>query len=183
MQDKEGSLETRTTKAMIECNQVHHRVFDLMMSGLKLYRTQHHTLLFVSRNPAISQTRIANDMKKSPAAVAVTLKKLEADGYVSRLPDEKDGRFHQVSITEKGQALLECTRERFNRVEEAAFTGFSPEELQNFYEMLGRVTQNMRNLEREIKNERKASGALPACQTECEADGAAACQVNSQEDC
>lgn len=158
MQDKEGSLETRTTKAMIECNQVHHRVFDLMMSGLKLYRTQHHTLLFVSRNPAVSQTRIANDMKKSPAAVAVTLKKLESDGYVTRLTDKNDGRFHQVSITEKGQALLDCTRERFNRVEEAAFAGFSKEELENFYDMLGRVTQNMKNLEQDIKKERSEAG-------------------------
>ena len=155
MPDQEETLVSRTTKALIECNLVHRRVFDMAMNDVtRLYRTQHHTLQFVRENPGVSQTKIAKEMRTSPAAVAVTLKKLEADGYIVRLADQKDGRYNQVSVTPKGQRVLDMADERFHLVEAAAFTGFSEEEQRAFLSLLNRVTQNMKDLEERVRSER-----------------------------
>ena len=90
---------------------------------------------------------LAEHLEISTAAVATTLKKLEADGYILRRADPADSRFNKIVLTDSGVRLVDTTRQFFDEVDRAMFVGFSEAEraaLQGFVE---RMAQNMRNYE------------------------------------
>ena len=71
---------------------------------------QHMMLVNVSKmsesGSLPSQRELARAMHLSPATVTATLKLLELDGYVRRIPDADDQRVNRVALTESGEALM-----------------------------------------------------------------------------
>lgn len=98
--------------------------------------------MMLGRNPNRSQTEIAEKLDISPAAVAVSLKKLEKSGYISRQCDENDNRVNSIEITEKGKMTILVSEKYFSEMEEALLQGFSGEELLQFEDYMGRMMQN-----------------------------------------
>lgn len=81
------------------------------------------------------------------ATIAVTLKKLEKGGYISRTVDERDNRFNQITVTEKGQQVVKDSRRIFSEVENAMFSGFSEEEFTAMGGYFDRIMENLVRLE------------------------------------
>ena len=71
----------------------------------------------ISRNPNASQNDIARQMDISAATVAVALKKLESGGYISKEVDEEDNRLNKITITEKGNKVVEQSKQIFEMIE------------------------------------------------------------------
>ena len=88
-----------------------------------------------------------------PAAVAVTIKKLENAGYIERKSDENDSRRNSVSLTKKGEEILTNTKKLVDAVDRRMFEGFSSEEYEVFTRCLDKMQKNLSEFEKEKKNE------------------------------
>lgn len=82
------------------------RCIDRKVKDTGVYRSQHRILMMLGAHPDFTQTMLAEKLEVSPAAVAVSLKKLEKSGHISRACDELDNRMNRVVITEKGKKPL-----------------------------------------------------------------------------
>lgn len=125
-------------------NRLHHALAETKVSTLGLHRSQRWMLLTINFNGNISQKELAKRMEISPAAVTVTLKKLEAQGYIERAQSEDDSRVNNITVTEKGRDIIARTGAIFDEVDANTFEGFSEEELESLLGYLGRISNNLK---------------------------------------
>lgn len=118
------------------------RVIGRKVEGTGLYRSQHRLLMILGSHPDSSQTAIAEKMEISPPAVAVTLKKLEKGGYISRQCLVQDNRVNEIVVTEKGQRAIDESIICFQEIEAAILNGFSEEEMEQLGSFLERMIKN-----------------------------------------
>ena len=98
-------------KKFIALDREHHRLLEREVGASGMHRSQHAMLLYIKRcSHAPTQKELAELLLISPAAVAVTMKKLENAGYIERKSDENDSRRNSVSLTEKGEEILTNTK-------------------------------------------------------------------------
>jgi DNA-binding MarR family transcriptional regulator len=92
----------------------------------------------------MSQLALAEKTHFSTPTVSILLRKMEKEGYVARVPDERDRRVMLVSLTEKGIAF---DREHLNRISEndrRATAGFTLEEEALLVSLLARIEENLK---------------------------------------
>lgn len=123
-------------------DQIMKRVIGRKVEGTGLYRSQHRLLMILGSHPDGSQTAIAEKMEISPSAVAVTLKKLEKGGYISRQCLVQDNRVNEIVVTEKGQRAIDESIICFQEIEAAILNGFSEEEMELLKSFLERMIKN-----------------------------------------
>lgn len=138
----------------------HKKYIDHRVSDLGMYENQHHLLMYLERNPNVSQTHLARELNISTAAVTTSLKKLEAEGYITRSMDEKDNRYNQVEITQKGREIICQSLQIFQETDRNTFDGFSREELSQLCGYLERIYENM-------KAQRTANLGIAAARKKC----------------
>ena len=135
-------------RAFIMAGHMHRSAVDGARETLGLHRSQHMMLVYLQRcaEPP-TQKKIAQEFEISAAAVAVTLGKLEAAGYVTRQTGETDSRCKRVMLTEQGREILKKTRERFREADACAFRGFSSQDIAQMRAFLLRMKENLRETE------------------------------------
>ena len=112
---------------------LHRCAFDRTVRNLDIHRSQHMVLMHLSHfNEPISQKQIAEKFGISSAAIAVTLKKLEKKGLIQKTPDDKDGRFNRILLTDQGVNLTKITHKVFSDIDRLMFQGLSEKELEIF---------------------------------------------------
>lgn len=156
-QDKsrEQTREQRILEWYFRLNRLHRKVVEQELSTTGVYRSQHRILMCLAKNPHISQTELAERQEVSTSAIAVSLKKLQQGGYIQKELDQRDNRFNQICITEKGQKVVEESRNIFQRIEEEMFRGFSDEELKVFGDTLEQICGNLERISKGEKQESK----------------------------
>ncbi len=139
---------------LIQTNLTHKRIIEKRTSGTDLHRSQHRMLMHISKYENIpSQKEIAEHFDISPAAVAVTLKKLEAEGYVERTRGaDGDTRQNAISITQKGRKEITDTREFFDYVDNTMFCNFTDEEFDTLITLLKKANANLRAIDSPCDN-------------------------------
>ncbi len=93
---------------------------------------------------------------KAPT-ISVTLQKLEADGYVTRKPDENDLRAMRVYLTDKGKALEDGLKKRVEEEEKSAASVLTEEECETLCELLLKIRGNMLT---ELEKDEKKGNSL-----------------------
>ena len=122
----------------------HKSVVDWFVNETNLHKSQHRLLMNLARlGNNVSQRDLAETLNITPAAVAVTLKKLEKNGLVGRKMAEKDNRYNEVVLTEKGKKIVKESYKVFKYADEKMFDGFSLEELNAFEGYLNRIKDNL----------------------------------------
>jgi len=129
----------------------HRRIMQNYLDETGVYQAQHRLLMEISRNPNISQNDIAKLMDVSAATVAVSLKKLEKGGYINKVMDEEDNRLNKITVTEKGNRVVEHSKRIFQSVDRKAFDGFTEEEKHTLFALLQKLNTNLDRMEDEIK--------------------------------
>lgn len=119
----------------------------------EIYRSQHRLLMNLGENPNCSQNELAARLEISPAAVAVSLNKLEKGGYIARRTDAEDHRSNRVSITDRGNQVISRSIQIFDEVECGMFEGFTSKEMEQFYEFLQRAYRNLSRMQEEMMAE------------------------------
>lgn len=134
---------------LMQANHTHRRVIEKRTTVTGLHRTQHFMLMHISKYDNIpSQKEIAKHFDISPAAVAVTLKKLEQDGYIERTRGaDGDTRQNAIRITDKGKNEITATQKYFDYVDNIMFNNFTEEEFNTFISLLDKAINNLRTLD------------------------------------
>lgn len=149
--EKRQYLRTLTEQArdrFIVVDRMHHCALDRYMADSGLHRGQFFMLNHLARCPSPpSQKELAEALVISPAAAAVMLKKLEAQGYILRDAAEGDNRSKVIRLTEKGSALISSHCLHARGVDEVMFDGFTEEELTQFSRCLEKMYENLRGLQ------------------------------------
>lgn len=109
----------------------------------------------ICHEPGRSQDELAGEICLDKSTVARTLAHLEKQGYITRVPNEKDRRQYLVYPTEKMLAIHPRVQQA-NRDWNLRLTeDISPEELEVFHRVLSRMEQNAKKIteEQEVASE------------------------------
>ena len=137
---------TQTVRRLIGVSRMHKALVDKSVSDMEIHQTQHRILMRLAFSGNLpSQKELAEHLGLTPAAVTVALKKIENEGYIKRTLG-KDNRYNEIKITEKGKAVVSETKERFDLIDVAMFSGLSEEELSRFIESLDKIFENLKSL-------------------------------------
>lgn len=137
------SENSKIIRNMIRLNRNHQRVVEHFLSETGVYRSQYHLLMHISACENQSQKEIAEALDVSTATVAITIKKLERGGYLSKAMDEKDNRSNRIVITEKGRKVIDESHQLFAEIDDAMLVGFSHSEKEAFASYIERVEHNL----------------------------------------
>ena len=129
----------------------HRKVMQNYLDETGVYQAQHYLLMKIFHNQNASQKELAMSMDVSAATIAVSLKKLEKGGYIKKEMDEGDNRLNQITITEKGNKVVEQSRKIFEATDRKVFEGFTEDEKSTLYALLQRLDVNLAHMDEEIK--------------------------------
>jgi len=113
-----------------------------------IYPGQPKLLGLINKNEGITQKDLAEKSFVKPATITGMLNKLEANGYVYRLPDEADKRIMRVYLTPEGRQFAEQAEEYLKNLTLQLFDGFSEEDLQTLILMTEKIKNNLHKTEK-----------------------------------
>lgn len=134
----------RAVEMMIRTDHMHKNMIDSCAKDIGLHRTQHRILMILLKEgKLISQKTLAQRLEITPAAVTGALKKLENEGYISKVVGD-DSRFNELYITEAGKEFVERVRNTFAATDQKLFADFTDEELEVYIGCLEKMQNNIR---------------------------------------
>lgn len=150
MSQNRSAPESETHKAcrlFMSTDRMHRKLFERMVTSLGIHRSQHFLLMNIDRDGVGSQKELAKRLGISTAAVAVTLKKLEAEGYIERTAAEEDSRNNEIRITEEGKRVIGVSRDYIEKLDGAMFCDIDGETLTIFMQCLEKMKKNLADFE------------------------------------
>ncbi len=141
--------EKKAVHLLMYTNRLHKKVIDKHISEVGMYASQHRVLMYLAKFDKVpSQREVADHFEISTAAIAVTLKKLEKDGLISREKNEEryDNRYNEIKVTEKGRREVAKTAEFFNTVDMEMFENMTDGELEALCCLLEKIRDNLEKI-------------------------------------
>lgn len=123
---------------------MHRKAVDRMLDFTGLHQAQHRLLMCLAKNRFKSQVEVAQKMEVTPATIAVSLKKLERDGFIRRNTKKEDNRFNNIEITKKGYDIIERSEEAFKSIEREIFRDVTEMEKEQLSMILDKLYHNMK---------------------------------------
>ncbi len=132
---------------------VSHRVKNTAKSmyqefDMNLNRSSAGVLFTLHQRKTISQKELAEQLNVTAPSITSLIQKMEKSGYISRRPDEQDQRVMRLSLTEKGESLVQSVKDVSDRMEQILLEGMSLEERLLFRRLMLQVNENLDNYER-----------------------------------
>ncbi len=120
------------------------RLYRVAMSR-GLYIGQPALLLTLKQQGVCSQTDLAEALNVTTPSIAVSVKRLEKGGMITKTINEKDNRYNQIELTEDGRKSAKVCEDIFDTINDKMFTDFSKEELQQVNIFFDRMRKNLVN--------------------------------------
>ncbi len=140
---EENALKDSVGKLM-RVSRLHRSITEKSFCRLGLHRSQFMLLMYLmNSNELPSQAEIAAHFEISAAAVALSLKKLEKRGLITRVQDSADSRVNHIVISERGLELMRQNKLLFDENDRIMFSGVSEEERLVFNRVLDRLAENL----------------------------------------
>ena len=134
---------------MITVSKMHKKAIDTVVDNIGVQRSKHRILMMLSQNDhTASQKQIAEKLDVSSAAVTVSLTALERDGLITR-NSGSDSRYKEISVTEKGKAIVEVTNNHFINVDKMTFEGLSEQDLYALEKCFDKMLDNLKKVSEE----------------------------------
>ena len=108
-----------------------------------LYAGQMPVLNYLAEHPGCTQVEMADFLQVSPASIALSTKRLQKAGYLTKEVDEDNLRCKRLYLSEQGAKVRELCREKMDLLDRKAFEGFSEEELCTLVQLIDRITINL----------------------------------------
>ena len=100
------------------------------------------------------QKEIAIFCHIEPASLTAILNGMENKGYITRKNSENNRRSLHVYLTETGKKYADRLNLEFARIESEALKGFSETDTRQLQDLLSRVYENMRNIQKKEGTDR-----------------------------
>lgn len=124
-------------------SRAHHNQASRMFGEIGLFRGQPQVLFKLGDREGITQSELAEKLELTPATLTNLLTRMEHAGLIERRTDHIDSRCSRIFLTEAGRVKLSQAVEQTQKMDKAAFAGFSPEEQELLNQYLERVHQNL----------------------------------------
>lgn len=153
------SINEEIVHQFLGTSRIHHRIFESKVMKFGIHRSQHRILMYLSKceGKTVVQKDLARAFDISPAAIAVSIKKLADEGFIERCTKHTDNRYNVITLTERGWDIVNKTKDIISHIDNAMFEGFSEKELMTFSELLTKMTDNLKNIE-ETDNGEESGG-------------------------
>ncbi len=140
-----------TIGAMIHLLRQHRCACETAVKNMGVHHSQHKMLMHIAKcgEHAPTQVEIAQHFHISPAAVAVTLKKLETAGYITRNVRVGDMRNNEVTLTDSGKKICESTTDAFDSIDRQMFEGLDERDILCLKEYIDKILNNISKGEKE----------------------------------
>ena len=149
--DTRKNLSRTAIRYLIDTNKLHRQLAEKRAHAVTLPPSQHRMLMTLAkRETPPCQKEIAEQFNITPAAVAVTMKKLESAGFITR--DKSgcdDARYNKIYVTEKGMHEMNTTHEYFDHIDESMFYGFDESEIITLIDLMSRAKANLQKFQNE----------------------------------
>lgn len=114
---------------------------------------QEPILDYLIKNGESSQKRLADFLHVSPASIALSTKRMEKSGLITKSADQSNLRRKVICVTAKGREAFENLRRGMDKLEETMFRDFSGEELIEMERLYDKVIFNLTGETKEITHE------------------------------
>ena len=142
--DREQRIR-QVCRMFIHTDRLHRKQVERFADTLGVHRSQHFVLMRTAHmGGSVAQKTLASELEISPAALAVTLKKLQNGGFIKKVPTEDDQRENTVTLTEKGKEIIRVSEQKFSGIDAKMMEGFSDEELLRLLGFLERMQENLK---------------------------------------
>lgn len=108
-------------------------------------RAQWVILVWLERQPGLSQNELACLVEVEPITVARLIDRLEARGFVERRPDPKDRRIRRLHLKAAAEPLLEKIHAYRRELSATVTEGIDTDALKRFGDSLVRMKANLVN--------------------------------------
>ena len=132
------------TAKMMTILRDHKSAIDQYVDETRLHKSQHRLLMSLAAlGDPVSQKKLADYLNITPAAVAVSLKKLQKNGLVTKTISNEDNRFNNVTITDKGKKIVKESQKVFQNTDDVMFKDFTEEEILQLEGFMDRIQKNL----------------------------------------
>ena len=101
----------------------------------------------IEANENCTQATIAEQLNVTPASVAVSTKRLQKAGLITKTVDEQNLRCKRLSLTDEGREAINKHISLFKEYDAHIFRDFSDEEKEQLFGYLSRIVSEMQVLE------------------------------------
>lgn len=148
----EAALRLQIIWRCIGISKHHKKAIESYVEDHHMPKSQHRLLLTLSKmGDNVCQKDLATQLQVTPAAVAVTLRKLEAANIIEKKISQKDNRYNRVVITDVGKEIVSDSEKAFHSIDQQSFEGFSNEEMETLLTLLSRLDDNLNRIMQEKK--------------------------------
>ena len=118
-------------------------IIESMLSKNTIHHSQFPILEFIYSNGSMSQKEIADALKVTPAAIALSTKRLVQSGYLKKEKTNDNKRCNIISITIKGKKAVEESKKVFIKIDKMTFKDFTEEEFTVLKKLLEKMIFNI----------------------------------------
>ena len=115
---------------------------QMKLSHLDIDRSFYPLILIYSRN-GMTQQDLADELSVDKVQVVRIIDYLSENGYVQRVMNPHDRRKYQLTVNEKAGKVMPQIKQAINEVTNDIFEGFSSDEIDKIYDMLGKMERNL----------------------------------------
>jgi DNA-binding MarR family transcriptional regulator len=113
------------------------------IEGYGVVPGQFAQLLTLYEEDGLTQSELRDRVRIEQPTMAATLKRMERDGLVERVPDPSDRRRAHVMLTERARRLEKDLTASARAINQAAADGLSESEIDAFMRTLARLIANL----------------------------------------
>ncbi len=122
-----------------------------MYQEFDMNRSSAGVLFMLHNRKTMSQKELAKRLNVTAPSITSMIQKMEKSGYITRRTDEQDQRVMRLSLTEKGESLVQSVIDVSDRMEQILSEGMSLEERLLFRRLMLQINENLDNYERKEK--------------------------------
>ncbi len=127
--------------------------FDYQLKSFDISAGQLPILLALYRNENISQETLSRQLDLDKTSLARTIKKMEKEKYITRVPDEHDKRAYNIYLTDKAKKIELDIKQIAKRWTQIIVRGLKKEEKDQFFRFLEHSCMNAKDYIMSMKNE------------------------------
>ena len=122
-----------------------HRLMHQHFRECGLFNGEPPMLFHIGECAGITQRELAERMRITPASVTVSIRRMEAEGLVRRVSDERDSRRLHLYLTEQGEMLnRRCLKARDELID-LLYQEYGEEEYQQLQALFDKMEQRVQH--------------------------------------
>ena len=114
-----------------------------MLAGFGIHAGQDVLLYYLSRKDGQTISELVKNICVQHATISNMISRMEANGLISKLKDDRDMRVSRIYLTGKGRTAMNKIEKVWDSLEQQTIEGFLPEEEKKLKKLLQQVLRNL----------------------------------------